>query len=295
MGMSKKRRLFEIQVGRVDTGDNEGRGGSHYSRCGVLTVGLGDRERQVKTPTLFSELPNNLTPDLVDHALRGAKSRGDAGKERGLDGFGLCAGYGRASMILRGKDNDSLKMKNKVNGASAALGVPCSSGIVLLSQRSPLDAPLGSSGQQYLMVPLCGGRGKCKVWNLSMCVCVCVMQFLSSPLMTCLSIPIVPLQSPLYFHNFTTDLVSVVQVTPEEFMSVAATLQPDIIVALSDEISGDNIGGKRRDTAASRSWAWLDVCRRQAESSDLVLYADATRHAAEAETGIIQEEGIQGK
>ncbi len=169
---NKRRRLFEIQAREENTGDNERRI-SHYSRCGVLTVGNGDRKRQVETPTLFCELPNNLTPDLVDHALAlGAKSRGIEGNERGLHGIGLCVGYGRASMILRDKHNDSLG--NKVAGAAAALGVPCSSGIVLLSQRSPLDAPLESSGQQYSMVHLSGGKGKCKVWNIFTCMFVLV-------------------------------------------------------------------------------------------------------------------------
>ncbi len=90
--------------------------------------------------------------------------------------------------------------------------------------------------------------------------------------------------------------MSVIQVTPKEFMSVAATLQPDIVVALSDEVSADvKVKKKRKDKHASRSKEWLHVCRREAESSDLVLYADVTHHAEEAETGIIQEEGIQGK
>ncbi len=90
--------------------------------------------------------------------------------------------------------------------------------------------------------------------------------------------------------------MSVIQVTPEEFMSVAAALRPDIVVALSDEISGDVKWKKKgRGKSASRSKEWLHVCQREAESSDLVLYADVTHHAEEAETGIIREEGIQGK
>ncbi len=115
--------------------------------------------------------------------------------------------------------------------------------------------------------------------------------------MTCLCLPIVPHHSTHLIY-ITDLIIYVIQVNPEEFMSVAATLQPDIIVALSDEVSGDNNSGKRKDRAASRSRAWLDVCRRQAESSDLVLYADVTCHAAAAEeegAGIIQENCIQGK
>ncbi len=168
--MSKKRTLFEVQVERGVTCDNEGKGG-HFGRCGVLTVGLGDRKRQVKTPILFSELPNNLTPDLIDHALRGTKSKDDEGKERGLDGFGLCVGYGRASMMQKEKGSNCTK--NKVSAATA-LGVPCSSDIVLLLQRSPLDAALGSSGQQYAMLPLSGGKGKCRVCNIYVYVFVCI-------------------------------------------------------------------------------------------------------------------------
>ncbi len=297
--MSKKRSLLQFEVERGDTGDSEGRG-SNCGRCGVLTVGFGDRKRQVKTPILFSELPNNLTADLIDHILHGTKSRDDEeGKEKGLGGFGLCVGYGRAITIQREKDNDSLK--NKVN-AAAALGVPCSSGIVLLSQRSPLDTPLGSSGQQYSVLPLSGGRGKCKVWNVCICMCyahmLVVIIFLFKPhsitLVICLWHTNGVIIIPILF--FVTNLTSVIQVTSEEFMSVAATLQPDIVLALSDEISGDDIGKKRRDRATSRSKAWLDVCRQQAESSDLVLYADVTHRATETKTDIIQEEeGIQGK
>ncbi len=151
--------MFEVQVERGGSCDNEGKSGSS-SRWGVLTVGLGDRKREVKIPILLSELPNNLTLDLIDHALRETKSKDDEGKERGLDGFGLCVGYGRASTMQKMKDSNCTKSKVS---AAAALGVPCSSDIVLLSQRSPLDDALGSSGQRYAMLPLSGGKGKCKV------------------------------------------------------------------------------------------------------------------------------------
>ncbi len=90
--------------------------------------------------------------------------------------------------------------------------------------------------------------------------------------------------------------MSVIQITPEEFMSVAATVQPDIVVALSDEISGNaKEKGKRRDKSISRSKEWLHVCQREAKSSGLMLYADVTHHVDEVETSIIEDEGIQGK